>query len=81
MTDFRLIAATRTPVRQAVTDGALREDLYLRLNASSIALTIAAAVGSTPASPTPFAPSGLNGVGDSTWIKCGQGTTSNVGSR
>jgi DNA-binding NtrC family response regulator len=38
MTDFRLIAATRTPVRQAVTDGALREDLYLRLNASSIAL-------------------------------------------
>ena len=38
MTDFRLIAATRTPVREAVTDGALREDLYLRLNASSIAL-------------------------------------------
>jgi len=38
MTDFRLIAATRTPVKEAVTDGALREDLFLRLNASSIAL-------------------------------------------
>jgi DNA-binding NtrC family response regulator len=38
MTDFRLIAATRTPVRQAIDDGTLREDLYLRLNASSIAL-------------------------------------------
>jgi DNA-binding NtrC family response regulator len=38
VTDFRLLAATRTPVKDAVADGKLREDLFLRLNASSIAL-------------------------------------------
>jgi two-component system, NtrC family, response regulator HydG len=38
VTDFRLIAATRRPVREAVSDGTLREDLWLRLDASSIAL-------------------------------------------
>ncbi len=37
-TDFRLLAATRSPVRDAVSDGSLREDLFLRLNASSIIL-------------------------------------------
>jgi DNA-binding NtrC family response regulator len=37
-TDFRLLAATRAPVRDAVSDGKLREDLFLRLNASSIVL-------------------------------------------
>jgi DNA-binding NtrC family response regulator len=37
-TDFRLLAATRSPVRDAVSDGSLREDLFLRLNASSIVL-------------------------------------------
>jgi DNA-binding NtrC family response regulator len=38
MTDFRLIAASRTPARDAVTSGALREDLFQRLSASSIML-------------------------------------------
>jgi two-component system, NtrC family, response regulator HydG len=38
MTDFRLIAASRTPVRDAVASGALREDLFQRLSASSIML-------------------------------------------
>jgi DNA-binding NtrC family response regulator len=38
VTDFRLVAATRLPVKDAVAEGALREDLFLRLNASSIAL-------------------------------------------
>ncbi|KMZ12577.1 Nitrogen regulation protein NR(I) [Candidatus Burkholderia humilis] len=36
MTDFRLIAASRTPMREAVANGALREDLFQRLSASSI---------------------------------------------
>ncbi len=38
VTDFRLLAATRLPVREAVDDGRLREDLFLRLSASSITL-------------------------------------------
>jgi two-component system, NtrC family, response regulator HydG len=38
VTDFRLVAATRKPVRDAVADGSLREDLWLRLDAASIAL-------------------------------------------
>jgi two-component system, NtrC family, response regulator HydG len=38
MTDFRLIAASRVPVREAVASGALREDLFQRLSASSIML-------------------------------------------
>ncbi|KMY86915.1 Nitrogen regulation protein NR(I) [Candidatus Paraburkholderia calva] len=38
MTDFRLITASRTPVRDAVASGALREDLFQRLSASSIML-------------------------------------------
>ena len=36
-------------------------------SASSIAETTAAAIGTTPHSPTPFTPSGLSGVGDSRW--------------
>ncbi|QSN60512.1 sigma-54 dependent transcriptional regulator [Caballeronia sp. M1242] len=38
MTDFRLIAALRAPARDAVSSGALREDLFQRLSASSIVL-------------------------------------------
>ncbi|GAB5099446.1 sigma-54 dependent transcriptional regulator [Caballeronia sp. LP006] len=38
MTDFRLIAASRTPIRDAVANGALREDLFQRLAGSSINL-------------------------------------------
>ncbi|KMQ79340.1 Nitrogen regulation protein NR(I) [Candidatus Burkholderia pumila] len=38
MTDFRLIAASRLPGREAVASGALREDLFQRLSASSIML-------------------------------------------
>jgi two-component system response regulator HydG len=38
VTDFRLVAATRKSVREAVADGTLREDLWLRLDAASIAL-------------------------------------------
>ncbi|KDB08452.1 two component, sigma54 specific, transcriptional regulator, Fis family [Burkholderia sp. lig30] len=36
--DFRLIATTRRPAREAVAHGTLREDLWLRLGAASIAL-------------------------------------------
>jgi two-component system, NtrC family, response regulator HydG len=36
MTDFRLIAASRTPMREAVANGTMREDLFQRLSASSI---------------------------------------------
>ncbi|SAK88013.1 two component sigma54 specific Fis family transcriptional regulator [Caballeronia hypogeia] len=38
MTDFRLIASSRLPMREAVAIGALREDLFQRLSASSIML-------------------------------------------
>ncbi len=38
MTDFRLIAASRTAVRDAVASGALCEDLFQRLSGSSIML-------------------------------------------
>ena len=38
MTDFRLIAASRLPMREAVASGAMREDLFQRLSASSIML-------------------------------------------
>ncbi|MDR5647629.1 sigma-54-dependent transcriptional regulator, partial [Burkholderia cenocepacia] len=36
--DFRLIAATRRPAREAVANGTLREDLWLRLDAASITM-------------------------------------------
>ncbi|WP_146015917.1 sigma 54-interacting transcriptional regulator, partial [Burkholderia pseudomallei] len=36
--DFRLIATTRRPAREAVANGTLREDLWLRLDAASIGL-------------------------------------------
>ncbi|KVN82962.1 sigma-54-dependent transcriptional regulator [Burkholderia ubonensis] len=36
--DFRLIAATRRPAREAVANGTLREDLWLRLDAASISM-------------------------------------------
>ncbi|KAF1054277.1 MAG: DNA-binding transcriptional regulator NtrC [Burkholderia gladioli] len=37
-TDFRLIATSRRPAREALDNGTLREDLWLRLDAASIAL-------------------------------------------
>lgn len=36
--DFRLIATTRRPAREAVENGTLREDLWLRLDAASITM-------------------------------------------
>lgn len=36
--DFRLIATTRRPAREAVANGTLREDLWLRLDAASVGL-------------------------------------------
>ncbi|MDS0862398.1 sigma 54-interacting transcriptional regulator, partial [Burkholderia pseudomultivorans] len=36
--DFRLIASTRRPAREAVANGTLREDLWLRLDAASITM-------------------------------------------
>jgi DNA-binding NtrC family response regulator len=38
VTDFRLLAATRLQGKDAIGDGKLREDLFLRLNASSMIL-------------------------------------------
>lgn len=37
-TDFRLIAISRRPAREALDNGTLREDLWLRLDTTSIAL-------------------------------------------
>lgn len=37
-TDFRLIATSRLPAREALDNGILREDLWLRLDATSRAL-------------------------------------------
>jgi transcriptional regulator with PAS, ATPase and Fis domain len=36
--DFRLIATTRRPAREAVANGTLREDLWLRLDAAAITM-------------------------------------------
>jgi DNA-binding NtrC family response regulator len=38
VTDFRLVTATRKPAREAVSDGTLLEELWLRLDSASITL-------------------------------------------
>ena len=44
-------------------------------SASSTALAIVAGTGIVPPSPAPLAPSGLSGLGDSTWNSSTGGTS------